>query len=70
LRQTIEFTRAFNSVADELELLAKGLRDTVASQRFEVARKTLSVVQMMGDTSVATSCWRDCFRLSVSLRLL
>jgi hypothetical protein len=43
LRQVIEFTRAFNSVADELELLAKGLRDTVAGQRFDVARKALRV---------------------------
>lgn len=43
LRQAIEFTRAFNSVADELELLAKGLRDTVAEQRFDVARRALRV---------------------------
>jgi hypothetical protein len=43
LRQAIEFTRAFRSVADELELLAKGLRDTVAEHRFDVARRALRV---------------------------
>jgi hypothetical protein len=43
LRQAIEFTRAFNSVADELELLARGLRDTVADQRYDVARRALRV---------------------------
>lgn len=43
LRKVIDFTRAFNSVADELELLARGLRDTVAEQRFSVADRALHV---------------------------
>jgi hypothetical protein len=46
LRKAIEFTRAYHSVADELELLAKGLRDTVAERRADVGRRALHVYNL------------------------
>jgi hypothetical protein len=43
LRDMMAFARAYLSVADELELLAKGLRDTVAQHRAEGTEKALRV---------------------------
>jgi hypothetical protein len=40
-REVVVFTRAYLSVADELELLAKGLRDTVAQVRAPVGQRSL-----------------------------
>jgi hypothetical protein len=41
LRQAIEFKRAYSSLADELEILAKGLRDTIAEQRSQIGQRAL-----------------------------
>ncbi|HEU4889116.1 MAG TPA: hypothetical protein VFV49_14620 [Thermoanaerobaculia bacterium] len=38
LRDVIAFARAFNSLADELEIVARGLRHTIAVRRGELAR--------------------------------
>lgn len=43
LLQGIDFTRAFLSVADEMALLEKGIRDTVAEHRFHLARRAYRV---------------------------
>jgi len=40
-RDTMEFAREFLSVADELELLSRGLRGTVALRRFESVQLAL-----------------------------
>ena len=43
LRDMVSFARQFTSVADELVLLADGLRGTVAARRSEVAQRALRV---------------------------
>lgn len=42
-RDTIHFAREYLSVAEELEILARGLRGTVAERRHESAQKALRV---------------------------
>jgi hypothetical protein len=46
LRDVIGFSRAYLSVADELELLARGLRGTVAVRRGEIAQRARRVYSM------------------------
>jgi len=41
LRHGISFAQAYRSVADELQLLAKGLRDTVAERRNDIGQRAL-----------------------------
>jgi hypothetical protein len=41
LRQAINFQRAYVQLADELELIAKGLRDTLAEHRFQIGSLAL-----------------------------
>ena len=41
LRQAIDFQRAYIELADELELIAKGLRDTLAEHRFKIGNLAL-----------------------------
>jgi len=41
LRDGIAFSHAFLSVADELELIARGLRGTVAERRWDIGRRAL-----------------------------
>jgi hypothetical protein len=41
LRQAIDYQRAYVQLADELELIAKGLRDTLAEHRFQIGTLAL-----------------------------
>jgi hypothetical protein len=46
LRDTITFSRQYNSVADELELLMNGIRGTIAVRRSEVGRRALRAYEI------------------------
>lgn len=46
LRDTIAFARAYTSVADELEVIARGLRDTIAARRGDVGQRALRAYSM------------------------
>lgn len=46
IRDGLGFSQAYTSVADELELLARGLRGTVANRRFDLGQRALRAYGM------------------------
>jgi hypothetical protein len=46
LREAIEYKRVYSSLADELELLAKGLRDTIAEHRSDIGQRALRAYEI------------------------